>query len=1836
VAVYGGFAGTETQLSERSWSSYVTTLSGDISASGDTSDNSYHVVIGATGAILDGFTISGGKADGADPYNKGGGIYNASASPVLRNLIISGNASSNRGGGIYSADSNPTLVNLTVSNNTSVGGGGIYNLRSSPAMSNITITNNQASQTAGGLWNSFSSPTLTSVTIKGNTAGTSGGGMYNTASNPILSDATIVENTTSTNGGGIYNGSSSPILTNVLISSNTAGNDGGGIYNTASSPTLANVTISGNQAGTNGGGMINFSNSSPTLTDVLISGNTASWGGGLANATSSSTLTNVTISGNAATWNGGIDNDYSGTLQIRNSIIWGNTAGGSASAITNANGSTATVSYSLVEGGYAGTGNLSSDPQFISSVAAASAPTASGNYRLLTTSPAIDAGDNSVVSVTTDLDGNSRLVDLLTVADTGNGSAPMVDMGAYEALPVVQISSITRLDPAASLTNATSVQFQVVFAESVGAAEVSDFAASVVSGNISGVGISSVSGGGATYSVTVNTGSGDGVLRLEPAPGALVLNAASAIRAIASFSSGETYTIDKSIAAPIITGITTDSGIAGDGITNDRTLIFSGSAEAGSTVTLTRVGTGEIGTTTADSNGVWSFDYTTTSLQDGSYSFTATASDTLGNTSASSSPFVVTVQRMDWFVNDDASGANTGASWADAFTSLQSALAVAESGDQIWVAAGAYTPTTTTDRTASFTLTSGVAMYGGFAGTETQLNERNWTTNVTILSGDLNGNDSSFTNNAENSYHVVVGATGATLDGFTITGGNANGSDPYNKGGGIYNASANPTLSNLIVTSNQANYGGGISNDNGSSAMLTNVTISGNSATGTGGGIYNNNSSSPILTNVLISGNLAWGPGGGIYANAGSSLTLTNVTIANNLAFDYGCGIWIRDGDLQIQNSIFWGNAGGNSQQNYPIHTEGSGNTVVNYSLVERGYNGTGNLNRDPHFMGAVGAGSAPTASGNYRLLTTSPAIDAGDNSVVSATTDRAGNPRRVDLVSVADTGSGTMPLVDMGAYEALPVVQISSITRLDPAASLTNATSVEFQVVFAESVSSVDASDFAATVVSGNISGASVTGVSGSGSSYTLTVATGSGDGVLRLEPSATARVADASSAPAEVSTFTNGESYTIDKTAPAAPAITGITTDSGTASDGITNDRTIVFSGTAEAGSTVTLTRVGTGEIGTTTADINGAWSFDYTSISLEDGSYSFTATSSDTLVNTSASSSPFAVTVQRMIWYVNDNATGTNTGVSWINAFTSLQSALAVVESGDQIWVAAGTYKPTTTTDRTASLALKNGVAVYGGFAASETQLSERNWTSNVTSLSGDIGLTGDTSDNSYHVVIGVTGATLDGFTISGGNADGGGEGEANGGGIYNGSSSPTLRNLIISANSATMFGGGIYNNASSPTLTNVTISGNRADFIGGGIANDSSSPTLTNVMISSNSVSFNGGGIGNYNNSSPMLTNVTISGNQAGTTGGGVSNFESSNPQIRNSIIWGNQVGATANSFTNENSTPVVSYSIVEGGYIGTGNLDSDPLFVSAIDAASAPTSSGDYRLQATSPAIDAGDNSVVSATTDRAGNPRRIDLPSVTDTGSGIVPIVDMGAYERQGQPNQQPTLNQPANLVILEDAIVQTVSLTGIGAGNGESQTLSITAVSSNPTLIPNPTISYTIPNTSGNLSFTPVGNGNGSATITITMRDSGGTASSGVDMLTRSFSVTVSAVNDAPSFTAGANQSVEAGAGQQTITGWASGFSAGPADEASQTPLGYSVVSNTNSELFSVAPAIDASGTLTYTPKPGASGTATISVVARDSGGTANGGVDTSAVRTFTITVGGSYSIYLPLVLRP
>lgn len=216
--------------------------------------------------------------------------------------------------------------------------------------------------------------------------------------------------------------------------------------------------------------------------------------------------------------------------------------------------------------------------------------------------------------------------------------------------------------------------------------------------------------------------------------------------------------------------------------------------------------------------------------------------------------------------------------------------------------------------------------------------------------------------------------------------------------------------------------------------------------------------------------------------------------------------------------------------------------------------------------------------------------------------------------------------------------------------------------------------------------------------------------------------------------------------------------------------------------------------------------------------------------------------------------------------------------------------------------------------------------------------------------------------------------------------------------------------------------------------------------------------------------------------------------------------------------------------------------------------------------------------------------------------------------------NDAPTIDTIADPApIFEDAGEQTVNLTGISPFGGETQGLTITAASDNPGLIPDPTVNYTSPNGTGTLNYTPVADRTGTATITVTVQDDGGTSDDGGNTATRVFVVTVTAVNDAPIFTAGDNQSVGQDAGPQSIQ-WATAISAGPSNESTQA-LNF-IVDTSDESLFDSLPEISPTGELTFTPRIDASGTATLTVRLHDNGGVDDGGIDTSDAQTFTIAV--------------
>jgi parallel beta-helix repeat protein len=281
------------------------------------------------------------------------------------------------------------------------------------------------------------------------------------------------------------------------------------------------------------------------------------------------------------------------------------------------------------------------------------------------------------------------------------------------------------------------------------------------------------------------------------------------------------------------------------------------------------------------------------------------------------------------FVDADASGANDGSSWADAYNYLQDALAAASSGDEIWAAQGIYKPdegggVTAGDRTATFQLKNGVAIYGGYAGFgEPNSNARHIDAYETILSGDLAGNDTAVADPADlwreptrsdNSFTVVTGSgcdETAVLDGLTIARGNANVRGdlraPSHCGAGIYNNSGSPTISNCVFIHNSSFLGGGIYNYHYSSPRVTKCNFTGNSALYDGGAMNNRDYSSPTVTNCTFIGNSAvHSVCGGMYNVSYSSPTVINCTFSNNARG----GMYNADhSSPTVTNCIFTGNS---------------------------------------------------------------------------------------------------------------------------------------------------------------------------------------------------------------------------------------------------------------------------------------------------------------------------------------------------------------------------------------------------------------------------------------------------------------------------------------------------------------------------------------------------------------------------------------------------------------------------------------------------------------------------------------------------------------------------------------------------------------------------------------------------------------------------------------------------------------------------------------------------------------------------------------------------------------
>ena len=682
------------------------------------------------------------------------------------------------------------------------------------------------------------------------------------------------------------------------------------------------------------------------------------------------------------------------------------------------------------------------------------------------------------------------------------------------------------------------------------------------------------------------------------------------------------------------------------------------------------------------------------------------------------------------YVNtDNTDGPWDGKSWASAYQTVQQGLDEA-TGGEVWVAKGTYKPTATADRSIAIRLKPGVALYGGFEGTETQREQRDWVMHETLLSGAIGAAD----DGSHNSFHVVMGADDAILDGFIIRDGYnvPGGPRPHHMsprilldskgrgtGAGMLNFQCAPTVRNCVFCDNHAakgaamynmvtkswppkgveptptvinctftrNYsrgrGGAVSNDLMTHPTFIDCTFTDNVCDGKGGGMYNDFNCSPTLISCVFARNTAMK--GGAMANDGlSSPELTHCTFAHNHARDMFGGVYNGTGptntgnDAIMTNCIFWGNTALSG-----AHQIGNWHgcvPAVSYSCVEGGYDGEGNINADPLFVDPQGD--------DYGLGAGSPCIDAGNGSVAPAR-DRDGNPR------YDDQGSPNGPLATAPCFKGGPLPEPSTEAAFNP---------------------------------------------------------------------------------PVDMGAFERQ-------------------TDS-----------------TGDAPTQVVYVNA---------ANVDGPWD-----------------------------------------------------GNSWASAYRDLQEGLAdAYTRAKEVWVAAGTYKPTAATDRRIAFRLKSGLALYGGFDGTETERDQRDWIKHPTVLSGDIDKLNHGSVNSYHVVVGADEATLDGFSISGGQADGDGFYNHGGGMVNYNRACPRIANCAFVGNAA-VEGGAMYNyNLSAPTIVNCTFSGNTADKGGAMVSRVGSSPAVSDCAFVKNSARWRGGAMLIDYGSGPKITACTFEENASGGHGGG---------------------------------------------------------------------------------------------------------------------------------------------------------------------------------------------------------------------------------------------------------------------------------------------------------------------------------------------------------------------------
>jgi hypothetical protein len=902
------------------------------------------------------------------------------------------------------------------------------------------------------------------------------------------------------------------------------------------------------------------------------------------------------------------------------------------------------------------------------------------------------------------------------------------------------------------------------------------------------------------------------------------------------------------------------------------------------------------------------------------------------------------------YVDGDAMGTNNGTSWINAYVFLKDALVDATNSEkpvEICIAQGVYKPDQSANqppndrRDATFQLINDVTLKGGYAGFgEQDPNERDIELHETILSGDLDGNDIqvedpcdllSEESRVENSYNVVTATCAnrtAILDGFTIKSGNANGYDSNSCGGGLYISGssfldkADPIVVNCKIMYNSAINGGGMACVEYGSPTLTNCKFTGNAAQNDGGGLWNHTlyyTHSVRLYNCTFTSNYAGVNGGGVY-DSGS--TIIGCTFLENRSDSTGGGMRCKGNSTLVDCSFIGNQAQGrfNSGHGGGLYCGGTAGTLINCTFMGNRACGISGRRRGvgsrgggmfivgiPKLINCVFVGNSSGRGGGICYNS-----DSTDNILTNCTFSE--NLAEGDNIQEG-LGGGIYIGKGEGKLNNCILWSNRDDSGTEQSAQISN---MYGWMVFSARyccIQDVNPSDNRAPSGKGNIDDDPLfvknphDGGDGWGDDpLTLNIDEGANDdyGYFHLQ----------------------AESPCID------------------AGD---NE--------ADTGAHITASRL----VGVDRAIHVRIF---------DDPETQDTGSGHPPIVDMGAYE--FASPLIPSCILVDTNAIGTNNGTSWTDAMNSLhlamRTAMASAGAVTEIWVAAGQYNPyeSERDEYDSAFRLLNGLAVYGGFPSGGGIWEERDSNAWETTLGGR-------PHGTRHTVYIVTSidcdhtAVLDGFTVTG---------NYNGAGMNIDNSDPTITNCIFADNirGSGDNGLGIHNFNSNPTLTNCVFRSNtwgvaayseksNPKYIGcnfehnwywavrnkhsnpvfidcifshndseGAMHNEYSNVVLSNCIFAQNS---NQSGVDIYNlNSTVTLTTCTFAINSARSDGSAIYN-DNSDATLTNCILWGCPFPQITGAIT-------ITYSNIEGGWPGEGNINIDPLF--------ADPASGDYHLK----------------------------------------------------------------------------------------------------------------------------------------------------------------------------------------------------------------------------------------------------------------------------------------------